>query len=76
MLLTSAHEHVVGGGVPAQEAHAFGVTLQLDNRICEGRGQAAIWDLPNLLGSKDTSSSAERDGAPCMCVCVTPSGLP
>lgn len=46
---TCTHQHIVGGGVPAQDANTFGVTLQLDNRICEWRGQAAIRDLPNLF---------------------------
>lgn len=54
MLPTGAHEHVVGGGVPAQEAHAFGVSLQLDHGVCEGRGQSSVWDLPDLLNSKDS----------------------
>lgn len=56
---TSTHEHVVGGGVPAQEAHALGVTLQLDDGVCERQGQSTIWDFPNLSNSRreaDTSA--------------------
>lgn len=50
---TCTHQHIVGGGVPAQDADTFGVTIQLDYRICERRGQPAIWDLPDLF-SKET----------------------
>lgn len=32
---TCTHQHIVGGGVPAQDADTFGVTIQLDYRICE-----------------------------------------
>lgn len=37
----------MGSRVPTEDAHAFGVAVQLDNRICEGRGQSAVRDLPD-----------------------------
>lgn len=46
---TCTHQHIVGGGVPAQDAHTFGVAFQLDNRFCEWRGQPTVRDLPNLF---------------------------
>lgn len=45
---TCAHQHVVGRGVPAQDAHTFGVTVQLHHGVCERRGQASVRDLPDL----------------------------
>lgn len=52
---TCSHQHIVGGGVPAQDAHTFGVAFQLDNRFCEWRGQPAVRDLPNLFTTDKTN---------------------
>ena len=55
-IITCTQQHIVGGGVPAQDANTFGVTLQFDNRICEWRGQPAVRDLPNLITTETMST--------------------
>lgn len=38
----------MGSGVPTEDAHAFGVPLQLHHGVVQGRDQATLRDLPNL----------------------------
>lgn len=38
----------MGSGVPTEDAHAFGVPLQLHHGVLQGRDQATLRDLPNL----------------------------
>lgn len=54
---TCAQQHVVGGGVPAQDADALGVAFQLDHGFRERRGQPAVRDLPNLSGEERNQDS-------------------
>lgn len=68
--VTCSHQHIVGDGVPAQDAHTFGVALQLDHRFCERRVQPAVRDLPNLerqtrqqMQQNVTEGSAVRSAA-------------
>ena len=49
---TCTHQDIMGGGVPAQDAHTLGVALQFDDGLRERRGQPAVWDLPNLFTKK------------------------
>lgn len=51
--VTCAHQHIMGGGVPAQDANTFGVTVQLDDGIRERRRQPRVRDLPNLSHHTD-----------------------
>lgn len=44
----------MGGGVPAQDADSFRVSVQFDNGFCQRRGQPAVWDLPDLFNQKQT----------------------
>lgn len=45
---TRSEEYVACGGVPADDADPFGVSLQNHDGIREGADQEVIWDLPHL----------------------------
>lgn len=45
---TRSEEYVACGGVPGDDADAFGVSLQDHDGIGDGAGQWVIWDLPHL----------------------------
>lgn len=55
----------MGGGVPAQDANTFGVALQLDNRVCEWRGQPAVRDLPDLFAKDKTTVTSLQNVVSC-----------
>lgn len=54
---TCTHQNVVGGGVPAQDAHTLGMAFQLDHRFCEGSDQSTIWNLPDLFTNTATCTT-------------------
>lgn len=45
---TCSEKDVAGSGVPADDAHAFGVALQYHNGLADGPGWSVVWDLPYL----------------------------
>lgn len=45
---TRSEKYVACSGVPGDDAHSFGVTLQHHHGVGEGAGQRVIWDLPHL----------------------------
>lgn len=49
---TCGEKDVAGSGVPADDAHAFGVALQHHDGLANGPGWGVVWDLPYLPNSE------------------------